>query len=173
MLLNFHTWCIDEARCGFVPRCLISDNIITAYELLHLIKNRRVGQNGSFALKFDMSKAYDIVEWQFFEEIMLNMGFSGGWVNRIMRLVSSVSYSIVVNGVFGERFISYHGLRQGDLLSPYMFLICGEGLSAVFRVVGRNGRVLDAQIARNSPCFTHLLFADDFLILLCYLGWCL
>lgn len=66
--------CIDEAESAFVMGCLISDNIVAAYEILHSLRNRRLGQQGLFALKLDMSKAFDSVEWHFIEVMLLRMG---------------------------------------------------------------------------------------------------
>lgn len=51
--------CIDDSQCAFIPERLISDNIVVAYEIMHSLKNKRMGKFGSFALKIDMSKAYD------------------------------------------------------------------------------------------------------------------
>lgn len=76
-------FCVDEAQNTFVLSCLISDNIIAAYEILHSIKNRRAGKEGSFTLKLDLSKAYDSVEWRFIEVMLLKMGFSTTWVAQL------------------------------------------------------------------------------------------
>lgn len=67
--------CIDEAQRAFVPGLLISDNVLIAYELMHAFQKKRVGKKGSFALKLDISNAYDKVEWEFFEGMMVNLGF--------------------------------------------------------------------------------------------------
>ncbi|MBA0681924.1 hypothetical protein Goari_023691 [Gossypium aridum] len=116
-----------KSQNAFVPRRPITDNVLLAYELMHSFKKKRMGEKRSLTLKLDMSKAYDRVEWVFFEQMMLKIGFGSACVNLIMHCISSISYSICLNGEMGERFKLKRGLCQGDLLSPYLFLICSEG----------------------------------------------
>ncbi|KAK5818384.1 hypothetical protein PVK06_023320 [Gossypium arboreum] len=113
----------DPAQSSFVPRRLITDNVLLAYEILQSMKNKRMGKRGLMALKIDMSKTYDRVEWGFLQQMMAKMGFNGSWIQLIMRCISMVTYSVELNGKSGEIFMPGRGLRQGDPLSPFLFLI--------------------------------------------------
>ena len=116
------------------------------------------------ALKMDMSKAYDRVEWLFLEKILLKMGFQALWVALIMECISTVSYSILVNGESKGIINLSRGLRQGDPLSSFLFFFCAEGLNAILRKLAREGEIECFSLCRNGPRLTHLLFADNCLI---------
>lgn len=81
------------------------------------------------AIKLDMSKAYDRIEWKHPEQTMRRMDFSDKWINLIMECVTSVTYRILVNGSPNSEISSSRGLRQGDLMSPYFFLLSMQSLS--------------------------------------------
>lgn len=105
---------ISINQSAFVPGRLIMDNALIAFEIFHYMKRKGEGRDGSVALKLDMSKAYDRVEWGFLERVMLRLGFSGSWVQQVMACISSVSFSVKKNGSICGNISPSRGFRQGD-----------------------------------------------------------
>ncbi|KAL5568114.1 hypothetical protein UlMin_024689 [Ulmus minor] len=155
---------ISEEQSAFIPGRLISDNAIIGFECLHAIKRKRSKKRGYLALKLDMAKAFDRVEWSFVQGIMLKLGFSEVWTKKVMACVTSVSYSVLINGAKSGQLFPTRGLHQGDPLSPYLFLLCAEGLSSLFHHFKAAGSIQGMRCGRNGPTISHLFFADDSLL---------
>ena len=102
---------ISDEQSAFVPGRMITDNIIVAYECLHFMKRNKAIKHQHVALKLDMMKAYDRVEWDYLKAILLKLGFSVKWVSLIMSMVSSVSFSVLFNGRKLDEFKPSRGIR--------------------------------------------------------------
>jgi hypothetical protein len=134
------------------------------YETLHIMSTRMKGKKGYMAIKLDMSKAYDRVEWTFLEGMMIRLGFAAKWVQLIMRCVSSVSYAVLLNGTPLEFFSPTRGLRQRDPLSSYLFMLCAEGLSSLIQKACIDGKISGVPTSARGVKLNHLFFADDSLL---------
>lgn len=108
-------------------------------------------------MKIDINKAYDRVDWAYVEQILRKLGFSRRWIGWMMMMcVRSVRYSVQVNKDSVGPIIPGRGLRQGDPLSPYLFILCTEGLSMAL-----NSACSQSECPRNQPpllCSDSLLF---------------
>lgn len=155
---------IDEAQSAFVPRRGITDNVLLAFGILHAIRHNKSSKSGVLALKLDMSKAYDRVEWGFLDSIMERLEPCAKWRGWINECINSVSYQILINGKASNWFYASKGIRQGDPLSRYLFLLCTGGFNALLRKAVSDGYINGIQVCRCSPPVSHLFFADDYLL---------
>ena len=122
---------ITEHQSAFTKHRLISDNILVAFETLHSMNIYKFSKSGYMAVKLDVSRAYDRVEWCFLEEVMRKLGFNERWIALMMICAKTISYSMLVNGEPKGLIHPIRGIRQGDPLSPFLFLLCTEGLNSL------------------------------------------
>ncbi|XP_060972601.1 uncharacterized protein LOC133038457 [Cannabis sativa] len=155
---------IAPFQSAFLPGRWIAESSLLTQEIVNVIKKKK-GKGGLMALKMDMNKAYDRLEWSFLKEVLMRFGFNSHvFVKIIMSCVSTVSYSILLNGRPLKKFQPGRGIRQGDPLSPYLFLLCNEIFSRLLSFEQEKGLFHGIRIARNVPEISHLMFADDTII---------
>ena len=143
---------------------LITDNVLVAFEGMHHISQKKAGRKGEMALKLDMSKAYDRVEWVCLAKIMEKLGFDSRWRSLIIRCVTIVSYSFRINGKISNSIQPLRGIRQGDPLSPYLFLIVAKCLSALIKKLVEEGVLEGISVCKRGPKLSHWFFTNDSLI---------
>ncbi|XP_019150595.1 PREDICTED: uncharacterized protein LOC109147396 [Ipomoea nil] len=131
---------ISDSQSAFIPDRLITDNILIVAEVGHYLNRKQCGVVGWGALKLDMAKAYDCKEWSFLHGMLLALGSRS------------------------DPITPTRGLRQGDPLSPYLFIICMEGLSLLLQQAQSKGLIHGCRVARGTPLISHLFFADDSLL---------
>jgi hypothetical protein len=124
---------IAPEQSAFVPGRLITDNALAAFECIHSIQSGSVARSNFCAYNLDMAKAYDRVDWRFLEGVLAKMGFHRQWIQWVMTCVTTISYSVRFNGNMLDSFFPTRGLRQGDPLSPYLFLFVADGFSSLMK----------------------------------------
>lgn len=149
---------IAPTQSAFVLGRMITDNAILGFKCLHAISSKRVGKDGWVALKLGMSKAYDTVEWPFLRAMLLSIGLDRAWVRILMRCVVTVQCPVLINCKPHHEFVPQRGLRQGDPLSPYLFLICTEGLSALLHREESLSLIHGIRLNRHCLSLSHLFF---------------
>ena len=116
------------------------------------------------ALKLDMSKAYDRVEWVCLEKIMEKLSFDVKWRELVRKCVTFITYSIRINGKPKGHIVPSRGIHQGDPLSPYLFLLCAEGLSTLIKSANASDHLGGVAVCCRGPKLSHLFFANNNLI---------
>lgn len=145
----------------FLLGWLISNNILVANELLYFMQSQKKGSTRRMTIKLDMSKAYDWIECPFLEVVMQALGFQPPLIKFIMSYVTLVQYRALVSERPGRIITPSWELYQGDPLSPYLFIMCTEGLSSILSRAKQQGRIQGASITCGGTRVNHLIFVDD------------
>jgi hypothetical protein len=124
---------ISPTQSAFIPGRLITDNALIAFECIHSLHNSSDGKVKFCGCKLDQAKAYGRVDWAYLEGILTKLGFARPWIVWIMAYVKLVTYSVRFNGELLEKFTPSRGHRQGDPLSPYLFLFVADRLSQLLQ----------------------------------------
>ena len=151
---------VSPLQSAFVPGRKGVDNAIIVQELIHSI-SRKKGAVGYMAIKIDLEKAYDKLEWSFIRERLMEINLPTELTDLIMSCVCSVSSSVLFNGGRLDPFFPSRGIRQGDPLSPYLFILCMEYLGHL--IEGKCSQKLwnPVRTSQGGLPFSHLMFADD------------
>jgi hypothetical protein len=152
---------ISPEKTGYVEGRKILDGIILSHEVIHSLKSTKTL---GMLLKLDLSKAFDCLSWEYIEKTLLAFGFSHDWIHWILSLLSSAFFLVLVNGSPSPTFLPSRGIRQGDPLSPFLFILMVEGLSRMLKNATSNGTLKGLKLHNSQP-LTHQQFVDDNLLL--------
>ncbi|KAJ9704891.1 hypothetical protein PVL29_003103 [Vitis rotundifolia] len=171
---------VSPAQNAFVKGRQILDASLIANKVIDSWQKRK---EKGLICKLDIEKAYDSINWQFLMKVLEKMGFGHKWRGWIWSCLSSAKFSVLINGVPAGFFPSSKGLRQGDPLSPYLFVMGMEVLDVLIRRAVEGGFLSGCNIrgGRRPPLhIAHLFFADDTIVFcepnkehLTYLSWIL
>lgn len=146
---------------GFVPNRSILDGIVISQEIVYATQYNK---ESCMLIKIDIQKAYDKVDWRFLCKCLEAFGFSKQWINLIYNCISMPKISLLINGTREGFFEISHGIRQGDPLSPFLYVIMAEALGRSLTKVHLEGKILGDKVTENVPNITHQQFAYDRLL---------
>lgn len=154
---------IHPSQAAFIPNRCIGDNIIVNHEIMHYLNSKK-GKAGFMAIKIDLAKAYDKVEWSVLTNLLTCFDFADTFIRWIKECISTAQFSILINGAPYGYFQGERGICQGDPMSPALFTVIAELLSRILTRAELDGKLSGIKISRHSPRVTHLLYADDLVI---------
>ncbi|XP_061362932.1 uncharacterized protein LOC133306628 [Gastrolobium bilobum] len=154
---------VSPNQCSFIKGRQGTDNIIIAQEVIHSIRSRK-GNKGWMMIKVDLEKAYDRLSWKFVLDTLKDVGFPESTSQLILSCISTSSLSLLWNGVATSKFLPGRCIRQGDPISPYLFVLCIERLSHLINMAVDIGAWKPIVLRKGAPPISHLLFADDLII---------
>ncbi|XP_075102115.1 uncharacterized protein LOC142177432 [Nicotiana tabacum] len=162
-LVKFLPSLISEEHAGFVKGRNLVENILLTQEIVTDIRLRtKAGPN--VILKLDMTKAYDRISWLFLTKVLRKMGFTERLIGIVFGLVLNNWYSILINGQAYGFFKSSRGIKQGDPVSPTLFILTAEALSRGLNALHTNLYFCGFGMPKWSPKINHLAYADDMII---------
>lgn len=162
-LKRIMTKLVGPAQSSFIPGRLSTDNIVVVQEAVHSMR-RKKGRKGWMLLKLDLEKAYDRIRWDFLEDTLLAAKLPNSWVEWIMKCVTGPSMTLLWNGEKTTAFTPSRGLRQGDPLSPYLFVLCMERMCHLIDVSIATKDWKPICLSRGGPQLSHICFADDLIL---------
>lgn len=154
---------IDPHQCSFIKGRQSCDNIIIAQEAIHTMRRKKTGRS-YMAIKVDMEKAFDRLDWDFIEQTLHIIGLDNKLIRIIVNCISTTSLRVLWNGEGTETFRPSRGVRQGDPLSPYIFVLCMERLSFLIKDACVMKKWKPLRFSSRGPFISHLFFADDLIL---------
>ena len=151
---------MDPTQVTFVPNRIITKNVVLAQEIVHNFKQTRKGK-GYLRVKLDFQKAYDRMEWSVLMKVLKALGFNEKFSNLIFQCISTVQYSLLLNGGICQSFYPSRGLRHGDPLLPYLFILESEILMRLINREVDQKNILAIKVASIAPPISRLCYADD------------
>ncbi|PKH47876.1 hypothetical protein CRG98_050413 [Punica granatum] len=148
---------ISPNQTAFLEGRWINENGLLTQEILHTMKKTKA-RRGWVGMKIDFTKAFNKLEWSFIIKILEKLGFHSTFISWIFQCISTSTFSVLLNGSPHDHFLPSRGIRQGDPISM-------EILSRLLYRAEANGDIKGIQISRGGPQISHLMFADDLLIL--------
>ncbi|KAL9662266.1 hypothetical protein QQ045_027098 [Rhodiola kirilowii] len=153
---------ISPEQSGFIEGRNIHDSIGLAHDMVRNINVKTFG--GNIMLKIDMSKAYDRISWRFIIKMLSAWKFSDKWIDLVYRNISNCWYSVLWNGNSYGFYKSNRGVRQGDPLSPTLFILAMEFLSRLINTSMQRSEISPYKVEGCKAHIHHLMYADDLLI---------
>jgi hypothetical protein len=153
---------IHQNQYGFIKTRTIQDCLAWAFEYLHICHKSK---KEIVIIKLDFEKAFDMIEYKAIIDMMKHMGFGDLWISWITNILTTASTSVILNGVPGKNIICKRGVRQGDPLSPLLFVAAAELLQIVVNNAWQEGHIhlpMDNCYGQKYPI---LQFADDTLLM--------
>jgi hypothetical protein len=149
---------VAPTQSAFLKGRLLVDGVLVINEVVDLAK--KSGKN-CLIFKVDFQKAYDSVEWSFLDYMLGRFGFCDKWREWIRACVFAGSMSVFVNGSATEEINIQRGLKQGDPLAPFLFLLVAEGLGGLMKKAVEQNSFKGFEVGRNGVVVSHLQYADD------------
>ena len=154
---------IDEDQSAFLRNRGMLDSVLIANEVVEEVRRNR---RSALCFKVDYEKAYDSVRWDFLIDMLQRLGFHNIWIRWVKGCLESSTISVLVNGSPTEEFKPLRGLRQGDPMTPFLFLVVAEGLAGLVRQATKQNMLTSVKVGRKKIVCSMLQFADDTLFML-------
>ena len=161
-LAQIATRIVSPYQFGFIRDRHIEDCIALASDCVNVLHKKCYG--GNLAMKIDIRKAFDTLDWSFLRRVLQAFGFSPVFMDWIDNILRSSRLSVMINGSPEGYFHCSRGVRQRDPISPLLFGIAEDFLSRLLSRMVDFSQILPISSLRGFSAPTHLLYADDVLI---------